>query len=151
MRKSNNQELMRLVVTLQLYSIDEKTGTQKIFYIWEADSIIVMYREFRENLPSGDYFIELIEHSELVTITNFCMEGIYAQHTVAHDLTEIILTEKKRRMLAQMDILLTPTKGERFAMLEEKFPGLRGRLSGDEICAFIGIRPTTLNDSKNEG
>ena len=134
----------------KLYSIDERTGAEKIFYIWEEDSIIVMYKEFRESLPSDDYFIELIEDSELVSITNFCMEGIYEQHTVAHHLTNLILAEKKKRMMAQMNILLTPSKSNRFTLFEEKFPGLKGRLSNDEVCGFIGVSPSTLNNSKNE-
>jgi hypothetical protein len=132
----------------KLYSIDEQSGAQKIFYIWEADSIIVMYEEFREHLPSGDYYIELIEDSELVSITNFCMAGIYEQHSAAHDLTHKIINEQKRRMLQQTNILLTPSKSDRYAMLEEKFPGLRGRLSREEICGFIGVGLTTLGESK---
>jgi hypothetical protein len=134
----------------KLYSIDEQSGAQKIFYIWEADSIIVMYEEFKEDLPSGDYYIELMEDSELVTITNFCMAGIYAQHSAAHDLTHKIINEQKRRMLQQTNILLTPTKSNRYAMLWTMFPGLRGRLSNEEICGFIGIGHATLVNSKSE-
>ncbi|ACU03301.1 Crp/Fnr family transcriptional regulator [Pedobacter heparinus] len=135
---------------VKLYSIDAQSGAEKIFYIWEPDSVIVMYEEFRENLPSGDYFIELITDCELVSITNMCMEGIYEQHPAAHDLTHKITSQQKRRNWQQMNILLTPAKSNRFAMFEQRFPGLRGKLSNDEICSFIGIGVATLTNSKNE-
>ena len=134
----------------KLYSLDEQSGAEKIFYIWEPDSIIVMYEEFRENLPSGDYFIELISDCELVSITNMCMAGIYEQHSAAHDLTHKITSHQKRRSWQQVDILLTPAKSNRFALFEQRFPGLRGRLLNDEICSFIGISAATLTNSKNE-
>lgn len=134
----------------KLYSIDPKTGDEKIFHIWEPNSIIVLYQEFRQNLPNADYYIELVADSELVTITNFCMEGIYDAFPVAHSLTQKIITIKKKRMLMQMDILLTSSKSDRLALFYEKFPGLRAKLSNDEICAFIGISPATLSSSKSQ-
>jgi len=131
-----------------LYTIDEKTGAQKILYIWEEKSVIILYEEFKEKLPSGDYYIKLIEDSELVSITNFCMEDIYRQHTVAYLLTQKILNLKTKRSRLQLDILLMENKGERLAVYEARFPNLKGRLTTEQICAFIGIKPSTLNNSK---
>ncbi len=133
----------------KFYSIDEKTGQEKIFFVWEAGTIIVMYEEFRANLPIGDYYIELMREAEQVSITNFCMEGIYAQHTEAYELTQKILTKKKKRMLLQMDILLTPDKTERYKMFVRYFPELAAVMSRKEICAFTGIGLSTLGDSKS--
>ncbi|MDR6786462.1 CRP-like cAMP-binding protein [Pedobacter africanus] len=131
-----------------LYSIDKKSGQPKIFYIWEPGTIIVLYKEFRETLPSDDYFIEIIEDSEVVSITSLSMDGIYQEHTIAYALTQKILAGMKKRLLVQMDILLTPVKSDRYSLFEEKFPGLRGKLSNDVICCFIGVGPTTLVGSK---
>lgn len=134
----------------KLYAYDDKSGQPKIFYIWEPGSIIVLYKEFRENLPHADYYIELTEDSEVISITSFCMEEIYEVHSVAYLLTQKILGEMKKRMLLQMDILLTPAKSDRYALFEDRFPGLRGRLSNEEVCGFIGISMATLTNSKNE-
>lgn len=135
-----------------LYTIEEKTGALKILYIWEEGSIIVLYEEFKEKLPSGDYYIKLIEDSELVSITNFCMDDIYRQHTVAYLITQKILNLKTKRCRLQLNILLMVDKKRRYCVFKEKFPGLfpegSCRLSNVEVCAFTGITESTLTEAR---
>nr|WP_068890701.1 hypothetical protein [Pedobacter panaciterrae] len=133
-----------------LYAIESKTGSMNGYYIWEADSIIVLYEAFIEQLPNEAFYIELIEDSELVSVSNFTMGGIYKEHTVAHVLTQKILSKQIERRGMQCEILMMP-KLERPAALDEKFPNLKGRLSSEQICAFIGIKPSTLGYAKNGG
>jgi CRP-like cAMP-binding protein len=132
----------------KLYTIAE-SGKQKIFYIWKADEIIVLLKSFRERLPNEKYYIELMEDSELVSITNFCMDGIYAEHISAHALTQTIVNLKTERRIDQLDILLAD-KIERYAMFVERFPDFYWRMSNEEICSFIGINETTLKKSRRE-
>jgi hypothetical protein len=131
-----------------LYTIHAKTGLMKIFYIWEEHSIIVLFEEFIDKLPVGDYYIQLIEDSELVSISNFCMDDIYEEHTVAYLLTQKILSLKTRRRMLQTDILLMDAKVDRPAAFEKMFPNLRNRLTREQICAFIGVKPSTLDNGK---
>jgi hypothetical protein len=130
-----------------LYTIDAKSSFMKIFYIWEERSIIVLYEEFREKLPNDDYFIMVIEDSELVSITNFCMDGIYEKHTSAYLLTQKIINEQTSRRMMQTDILLMESKSARLSAFEQKFPNLKGRLTWDQKCAFIGVKKSTLGIS----
>jgi hypothetical protein len=135
-----------------LYSIDALTGDPKLLYVWEEKTIIVLYEEFKEKLPSGEYYIELIEDSELVSITNFCMDAIYDKHTVAYLLTQKILNMQTKRRFMQTDILLMVDKKLRYCVLKRTFPGLftdgKCRLSNDQICGFIGIKESTLLEAR---
>ncbi len=133
-----------------LYVIDPNAAFQGIYYIWDTDSIIVLYQEFIEQLPNRAFYIELIEDCELVSVSSPTMGGIYKEHTVAHVLTGKILNEQTERRMMQTEILMMP-KLDRLAVFEEKFPKLRGRLTNDQICAFIGIKPSTLTYSRNAG
>jgi hypothetical protein len=130
-----------------LYTIDDKNGLMKIFYIWEEDSIVVLYEEFKEKLPNGDYCIMLIEDAEMVSISNFCMDNIYEQHTVAYLLTQKIINEQTSRRMMHTDILLMESKTARLEVFERKFPNLKGRLTWDQKCAFLGVKKSTLGKS----
>jgi hypothetical protein len=46
-------------------------------HIWADDSIIVTYKDFRENLVNNTYFIEIIEDADLVSFTNNCINNLY--------------------------------------------------------------------------
>lgn len=133
---------------VKLYNIDARSGEEKILYFWEADSIIVLHKAFTEKLPNEEFYIEVIEDSELVSVSNFCMDDIYGEHTVAHELTQKILNLKTERRLLQTDILLMVDKKLRYKILKEKFPALKGRLSNVEICGFIGITESTLTEAR---
>jgi|GEM_PF-1295731 len=135
----------------KLYYYNE-SAEQIICYIWEADSIIVMYKKFRKKLPNGRYYIEMMEDSELVAVTNLDMDGIYAEHTVAHDLTTTILSMKADRRNKHLEILQMKDKKRRYCRFKELFPGLFAnseyRLSAEEICSFIDISTTCLKAAK---
>lgn len=130
-----------------LYTIDAHSGLMKIFYIWEEDSIVVLYEEFKEKLPNGDYYIMLIEDAEMVSISNFCMDNIYDQHMVAYLLTQKIINEQISRRMMHTDILLMESKTARLAAFERKFPNLKGRLTWEQKCAFLGVKKSTLGKS----
>lgn len=131
-----------------LYGFERKTESMNIYYIWEADSIIVLYEEFIKQLPNKAFYIELVEDCELVGVSNLTMSGIYEEHTVAHVLTQSILSKQIERRTIQCEILMMP-KLDRRKAFEKRFPDLRGRLSIEQICAFIGIKPSTYGYAKN--
>ena len=133
---------------VKLYSVDARSGEEKILYFWEADSIIVLHRAFIEKLPNEEFYIEVMEDSELVSVSNFCMDDIYGEHTVAHELTQKILNLKTERRLLQTEILLMVDKKLRYCVFKQKFPELKGRLSNGEICGFIGITESTLTEAR---
>lgn len=132
-----------------LYSLD-RDGNKKVFYIWDSSSIIVMYQSFRERLPNEEFYIEILEDAEIVSISSTSMDRIYALHAVAHKLTEKILSLKAERRMDQLDILLTD-KNERYVMLTLKFPSffVNGQCRLPiEICnGFIGISDSTRKRS----
>jgi len=132
----------------KLYVIAEN-GKQKIFYIWKENEIIVLHKSFRERLPNDRYYIEMMEDSEVVSITNFCMDSIYAEHITAHDLTQKIVNLKTERRIDQLDMLLTE-KSDRYTIFVERFPDFYLRMSNEEICGFIGINETTLKESRRK-
>lgn len=133
---------------VKLYSIDPVSGEEKILYIWEAESIIVLYKAFIENLPNEEFYIEVMEDSELVSVNNSLMDDIYEKYTLAHELTWKILNLKTERRLLQTNILLMVDKKLRYKVFKEKFPELKGRLSNSEICGFIGLTESTLKEAR---
>ena len=135
----------------KLFTYDEH-GEAKIFYIWNADSIIVLYKAFRERLPSQDCYIQLMEDSELVSITSMSMDDIYAEHTAAHELTTKILYMKTEQRDLLTGILKMTDKLRRYCVLKQKFSWLfvngKCRLSNEEICSLIDISITCLKRAK---
>lgn len=137
---------------IKLYSIDKKTDEKKIRYIWEAGSIVVLLEAFRERLLNEVLYIELIEDCELVSISNFCMDDIYDEHTVAYQLTEKIRAAEMLRKDMQTEILQMVDKKMRYCVFKHKFPEFYvdgvWRLSNEEICSFIGITKSTLIEAR---
>lgn len=136
----------------KLYTVNPENGEEKIMYIWTEGSVIVMFAEFRERLPNVEFYIQLMEDSELVTLGNFCLDGLYETNTVAHALTQKILMLKTKRRMLQMDILLMLDKRMRYAMMKKSFPELfvdgECRLTNNEICSFINISESTLLEAR---
>jgi len=132
-----------------LYTMSRKKGKKKIFYIWREGEIIVLLKAFRDRLKNKDFYIQLIENSELVSITNLCMDDIYQQHIAAHELTRRINDLKTERRVRQLDILMEE-KQDRYVLFVSLFPDLYNRLTGEQTCGFIGINPTMLKISKRK-
>jgi CRP-like cAMP-binding protein len=137
---------------IKLYSLDAQTGEEKIRFIWEAGSIVVLLEAFRERLLNEVLYIELIEDCELVSISNFCMDDIYEEHTVAYMLTEKIRAAETARKDLQTEILQMVDKKMRYCVFKQKFPEFfedgKSRLSNKEIYGFIGITKSTLTDAR---
>jgi CRP-like cAMP-binding protein len=137
---------------IKLYSIDAQTGEEKIRFIWKAGSIVVLLEAFRERLVNEVLYIELMEDCELVSISNFCMDDIYEEHTVAYKLTEKIRAAETARKDLQTEILQMVDKKMRYCVCKQKFPEflVNGvwRLSNREIYSFIGITKSTLAEAR---
>nr|WP_294871240.1 Crp/Fnr family transcriptional regulator [uncultured Pedobacter sp.] len=131
-----------------LYTIEPKTGLMSIYYIWEANSIIVLHDAFVEQVLNQEFYIELIEDCELVGISNLTMSEIYEEERVVHVLIQKILNLQTERMMMQLEILMLP-KTERPDAFTAMFPGLRGRLSNGEVCGFTGIKLSTLGYTRS--
>ena len=137
---------------IKLYSIDPLTDEEKIRFIWKPGSIVVLLEAFRERLRNEVLFIKLIEDCELVSISNFCMDDIYKEHTVAYKLTEKIRAAEMARKDMQTELLQMVDKKMRYCVLKEKFPEFHvngvWRLSNKEICSFTGITKSTLTEAR---
>ena len=137
---------------IKLYSVDAKTDEEKIRFVWTSGSIVVLLEAFRERLLNEVLYIELMEDCELVSISNFCMDDIYEEHTVAYKLTEKIRAAEMARKDLQTEILQMVDKKMRYCVCKQKFPELfidgKCRLSNEEVCGFIGITKTTLVDAR---
>ncbi|MHA4894048.1 Crp/Fnr family transcriptional regulator [Pedobacter sp. PWIIR3] len=131
----------------KLYTRSERDKKEKIFYIWKENEMIVLLNAFKEHLPNEKFYIGLMEDAELVSLSNCCMDGIYRSHIAAHELTQKIMSLKTERRQDQLDILMAD-KADRYGMFVEKFPGICYRLTNQEICAFLGITPSTLTRAK---
>lgn len=138
---------------VKLYYYDDN-GAEQILYIWNAGSIVVLFKTFREKLPNVEFYIALMEDSELVSVSSLDMDGIYKEHTVAYELTQKILGLKTDRRTLHTRILQMVDKKQRYCKFKKLFPELfwEGvcRLTNEEICNFIGISMATLTISKNE-
>jgi len=128
----------------KLYIINVLTGKPQILYVWIQREIIVLHKIFRNRLENTKYYIQLIEDCELVSISNDCMDIIYAAYPTAERLTTDILDETTERRLKQLEILGTECKADRPAMFEAMFPEFCFRLSNADRCAFIGVAESTL-------
>lgn len=129
---------------IKLYIIHPASGRPQILHIWLEGEIVLLYKMFRYRLTNTKYYIETIENSELVSISNDSMDIIYRNYPVADRLTTEILSEKNERRMKQLEILGTVDKGCRSAMFEEMFPEFCYRLNNADRCAFIGVGESTL-------
>ena len=137
---------------IKLYSVDPITDEEKIRFIWKPGSIVVLLEAFRERLRNEVLYIKLIEDCELVSISNFCMDDIYKEHTVAYKLTEKIRAAEMLRKDMQTEILQMVDKKRRYEVFKEKFPEFYvdgvWSLSNEEIVSFIGISITCLKAAR---
>ncbi|HKG07222.1 MAG TPA: hypothetical protein VKB19_12220 [Pedobacter sp.] len=135
-----------------LFTIDPGTGQLKVLYIWEPESIIMLVDEFLDRLRNTEYYIQLTEDSETVSISNTCMDYISDKHPVFNQLTRKIQSLKSKKSRLHKDILLMLDKKFRYCELKKKFPGLfvdgECRLSNVHVCGFLGISETTLIDAR---
>ncbi|HMI05859.1 MAG TPA: hypothetical protein VK541_25455 [Pedobacter sp.] len=129
---------------IKLYVIHPVSGRPQILHVWIEGEIVVLYKMFRRRLSNTKYYMETIENSELVSISNDSMDIIYGSYPVADRLTTEILSEKNERRMKQLEILGTVDKGCRPAMFEELFPEFCHRLNNADRCAFIGVGESTL-------
>lgn len=133
---------------VKLYTIDPDTGKEKLFYAWEAGSIVVLYKAFREKLSNDKFYIRLMTDCELVSITRFWMDEVYNTHPTAHLLTEKMLGLKTERRMAQTDILTMIDKKRRYLTFRRKFPQLAEVMTVAEICGFINVTESTIREAK---
>ncbi|MGY4383405.1 hypothetical protein ACVWYN_000424 [Pedobacter sp. UYP24] len=129
----------------KLYFIDQVSGLPRILHFWDAGSLICMDINFCTLLSNGDYFIELVEDATLVGVPNLQVGKL----PCFLDITSKTMNLMCMQMLKQMDILLIEPKGDRLTALNSKFPGLRNRLSVDEICGFTGMSVSTVARAKS--
>ncbi len=136
---------------VKMYYYNEE-GQVVLIHIWDAGSIVVLFRKFKINARNHKYYMEAIEDSELVAISSVTMGMIYQKHSYAQELTDQILGIKRMRMEQQTEILQMTDKKRRYVRLKQLFPEflLEGewRLSNEEICAFINVSESTLADAK---
>lgn len=135
----------------KLYNIDGRTGEEKIKYIWTGESIIAIFAELVDNKPNEEFYISLMEDSELVSISHFFKADAYKEHTVAFVITQKLMSFKTHKRMLHIDILQMVDKKMRYVELKKKFsdfffPSLR--LSNAEICGFIEISETTLKQAR---
>jgi len=129
-----------------------KDGELVMSYIWDAESIVVLFRKFKKGKRNRKYYIEVMENSELVGISSATMQLIYRQHRFAQELTDEILARQSEREELQKEVLQLTDRKERYKRLKELFPEFltdgKWRLTNAEICAFIGISAGTLAESR---
>lgn len=128
----------------KLYTIDPDTGKEILYYVWEPDSVIIMYAAFMEQLPNHKYYIRLLTDCELVSISNFSMTGIYEVHSIAYKLTSKILCDKTERRMQQTTILSMTDKRRRYCVFKKEFPRLDEVLTIKEIGGFINVDESTV-------
>ena len=136
-----------------MYYYNEE-GQMILIHIWDAGSIVVLFRKFKTNAKNRKYYMELMEDSELVAITNVTMGIIYERHAYAQELTDEILGRKRIRMEWQTEILQMTDKKRRYLRLKQLFPEFlkngEWRLSNNEICAFINVSETVLKSARRD-
>ncbi|WP_276089708.1 Crp/Fnr family transcriptional regulator [Pedobacter sp. JY14-1] len=129
-----------------------REGCLVMSYIWNAESIVVLFRKFRKGKRNRKYYMEVMEGSELVGISSATMQLVYAQHPFAQELTDEILARQTQQEELQKEILQITDRKERYKRLKELFPEFltdgKWRLTNAEICAFIGISAGTLAESR---
>lgn len=133
----------------KLYVINARTGKLQILHIWKKGDCIVIFKMFIERQENTKYYISLTANAELVSISNDCMDIIFARYPVAYQLMANILAEKSCRRLRHIE-LLTSDKAARPALFDELFPDLRNELSNQDKSAFIGTGESTLFRANHE-
>jgi CRP-like cAMP-binding protein len=89
--------------------------------------------------------IELLESSELLSLTWSQLQGIYADFP-EYNYTGRLVTEKYYQLSEERAVLLrTLTAKERYQRLIQTHPGILQKASQGQIASYLGISPETLS------
>lgn len=113
------------------------------WFMGQGDLMISVY-SFYTQRPAAEN-IELLEDSELLSMTWNQLQAIYAEFP-AYNFTGRLVTEKYYMLSEERTILLrTSTARERYEKLLEMHPGITQRASLGQIASYLGISPETLS------
>jgi CRP-like cAMP-binding protein len=113
------------------------------WFMGQGDLMISVY-SFYTQRPAAEN-IELLEDSELLSMTWNQLQAIYAEFP-AYNFTGRLVTEKYYMLAEERTILLrTATARERYEKLLEMLPGITQRASLGQIASYLSISPETLS------
>jgi CRP-like cAMP-binding protein len=113
------------------------------WFMGQGDLMISVY-SFYTQKPAAEN-IELLEDSELLSMTWNQLQGIYADFP-AYNYTGRQVTEKYYMLSEERTILLrTLSARERYEKLLQIHPGITQKASLGQIASYLGISPETLS------
>ena len=117
------------------------------WFMGEGDLMISVF-SFYTQRPAAEN-IELLEESELLSMTWNQLQSIYADHP-EYNYTGRLVTEKYYIMAEERAILLrTLTARERYERLLLSYPGILQKASLGQVASFLGISQETLSRIRN--
>lgn len=113
------------------------------WFMGQGDLMISVY-SFYTQKPAAEN-IELLEDSELLSMTWNQLQGVYADFP-EYNYTGRLVTEKYYMLSEERTILLrTLSARERYEKLLQLHPGITQKASLGQIASYLGITPETLS------
>jgi CRP-like cAMP-binding protein len=128
----------------RVYVIDEETCVEKNLFFFYENQFVVSFR----NHPSQEschYFIQAMEDSEIIYISNTDLHSLYQTRSswaiFGRLLAELFLTYSQSRT----EELLAVSHEKRFMRLVEEHPNIFNRIPAYHISSYLGITNPSLS------
>lgn len=129
-------------------------GLARVFY-YRNDQEITAWFGFEGQIISAidsfftgqvsEYWIEMLEDSQVCSVSNAHIEWLFAQHPATERLGRLMITENYLRLDERMKLFAFHTAEERYARLLEQFPAILQRVPLHVIASYLGITQVTLS------
>jgi CRP-like cAMP-binding protein len=121
----------------------QKDGKRIPFWFWDEKVIMMSSNSFFKQVPT-EIYIELLEHSALLSITFDNIQELTAEFPESNTYIQFLLEEYQK--LSEKRILaLSSSPEEHYKLLKKDWPGLFKKVPVELIAAFIGVSRKTLN------
>src|SRR5436190_999671 len=128
----------------RVYFIDEETGVEKNLFFFSENQFLVSFRSHL-NQKVCHYFIQAIEDSEIIYISNNDLISLYETRpnwaVFGRLLAELFFTYSQSRT----EELLSISHEKRFMRLLEEHPNIVDRIPAYHISSYLGITNPSLS------
>jgi CRP-like cAMP-binding protein len=135
-----------------------ESGLLRYYYLQQGEEItynfsrennfVCNYISLFNNTPSTKY-IQALEPTQLLTISNKDLETLYARISNGERFGRLLIQQNYTTAIVQLASQYTDSPETRYHKFCDNFPDLLQRLPQYYIASFVGIKPQSLSRIRN--
>lgn len=125
----------------------DENNEEQIFMLWPEDNLVVLWEHFFAIQRNTLVHIVAMEDCEFLSMGKTQLDSICVLHPEMMAAIDKIRAAQMESRNLQLQLLMKK-EGDRYACYRKLFSVLKNRLGEKDLCAFLGIRKTTLFYSK---